>query len=197
MRSYKAARRAAKLEPVTFEVAYDKPVKHRSPQTGEVTATTYEETVDRFVCRGDIPALLVSELVASADLDAESPEGATLLRQVFASAFGDDEEYQRFFKVATAHLDNDELFDIMKGLMEDFAGRPTTRSSDSSGTPSRTTESGQPSRTDAQPVLATSEPEPEGKVVDLQSRSVTMLPSATSEQIAQASIDLTRVESLG
>lgn len=130
MRSYKAARREATKEPVKFEVGYE-------DDDGN-------EKMETFTCTGEVSSLVLSEMAYNADVDIATPEGAAVLRQFFAGAFGDQNEYRRFFRfVMTQGLDDDMLMEIMQGIAEDFAGRPTKRLSDSPGTPSTT---GQDSR---------------------------------------------------
>jgi hypothetical protein len=160
MRSYKAARREATKEPVKFAIGYE-----------DADGTEQEET---FTCVGEVSSLVLSEMAYNADVDIATPEGAGLLRQFFAGAFGDDKEYQRFFRfVMTQGLSDDILMDVMQGVVEDFAGRPTKRPSDLPATPST---SGQGSRvvslpggfrTEATPV----EPELEQAVERLASSS--------------------------
>lgn len=125
MRSYKAARREATKEPVKFEVGYE------DDDGAEKTET--------FTCTGEVSSLVLSEMAYNANVEIATPEGAAVLREFFAGAFGDEGEYRRFFRfVMTQGLDDDFLMEIMQGIAEDFAGRPTKRLSDSLGTPSTT-----------------------------------------------------------
>lgn len=120
MRTFKAARRAAKKEPVEFRVEYVEEVL--------VDGETLEvEKSEVFTCTGDISTLSLSELAYNADIDAATAEGAAILAEIFREAFGDDVEYRRFYKFQKKYLDDDgdALIDIMGGLVEDFTGRPT------------------------------------------------------------------------
>src|SRR4051794_25538910 len=111
MRSYKAARRAARRAPVEFEVAYI-----------DVVDGEEVEKTETFTCKGEMSSLVLSELAYNADLDVATPEGMGVLREVFSSVFGDDTEYRRFFRHMARHGDDDQLMDIMAGLVEDFTG---------------------------------------------------------------------------
>lgn len=122
MRSYKAARRAHTGDPVPFRYEY--------------TDDDGVEQVEVFECQGEVSSLLLSELASNADVDVATPEGVALLREFFAQAFGDEAAYRRFFKLHTKYGDDDLLMDIMAGLVEDFAGRPTRRPSASPATQS-------------------------------------------------------------
>lgn len=133
-RSYKAARRAHLRQPVTFTVDYVDDV--RDPATGQVSEVEKTET---FTCKGDMTALVLSELGYHADLNLGDPEGMAVLRQTFQAAFGDDAEYRRFFRFhIKVQLDDDTLMDILMDLVEDMVGRPTQPPSASSGAPSTT-----------------------------------------------------------
>lgn len=123
-RSYKAARREALGEPVEFDYEY----------VDEQGA----DQVETFTCRGKVDTLMLSEFAHNAEVESDSPEGMALLRQFFADAFGDEAEYKRFFRLHTKHGDDDLLFEILGGLVEDFAGRPKAQPSSSSTTPSTT-----------------------------------------------------------
>lgn len=142
MRSYKASRRRALKQPVPFEFNYEVAVEDRD-EDGALVGTHFEERVEHFVAKGDVSTLLLSELAANADVDTATPEGMRLIRDFFAQAFGDDEQYSRFFRLVTRYGDDDLLMEIMSGLVEDLMGRPTMRPSDSPATPST---SGEPSK---------------------------------------------------
>ncbi len=123
MRSYKAARREHTNEPVQFAVEY--------------TDRDGDEQREVFTCVGEVSSLVLSEMAYNADVDVTTTEGAALLRQFFAAALGDAEQYKRLFRlVLTEGLDDDILMDIMAGLVEDFTGRPTKRPSALPATPS-------------------------------------------------------------
>lgn len=125
MRSYKAARREATKEPVEFRVDYE-----------DADGT---EKVETFICTGEVSSLVLSEMAYNANVEIATPEGAAVLREFFAGAFGNEGEYRRFFRfVMTQGFDDDFLMEIMQGIAEDFAGRPTKRLSDSPGTQSTT-----------------------------------------------------------
>ncbi|MGI8682075.1 MAG: hypothetical protein ACR2JO_08090 [Mycobacteriales bacterium] len=149
MRSYKAARRAALKEPVEFDYEYvtTEPVvdEDGAPVAAPdgVPVTREVEKSEHFVCKGEVSALTLSEFAYNADVDSATLEGAALVRQFFGEAFGDEKEYQRFFRLHIRHGDDDLLMDILSGLAEDFTGRPTKRPSDSPATPSETMVSGQ------------------------------------------------------
>lgn len=127
MRTFKAARRAAKQEPVEFRVEYVEEID----VDGELLEVEKSEV---FVCSGDISALSLSEFARSADLDAATAEGAAVLAEIFREAFDNDAEYRRFYRFQRRYLDPDDLVDILGGLVEDFTGRPTQLPSDSSAT---------------------------------------------------------------
>lgn len=110
-RSYKAAVRELKDDPVAFDV-------ERIDDKGDVV-------VDKFTCRGKVSTLLLSEFAVQSDVSAATPEGMALIARFFRQAFGDEKEYGRFFRYATEHLDDEGLMAILGGLVEDFSGRPT------------------------------------------------------------------------
>lgn len=129
MRTFKAARRAAKKEPVEFRVEYVDEV--------EVDGETLElEKAEVFTCSGDISALSLSEFARNADIDAATAEGAAILAEIFREAFDNDAEYRRFYRFQRRYLEPDDLVDILGGLVEDFTGRPTQPPSVSSATSS-------------------------------------------------------------
>lgn len=134
MRSYKAARRAARSqqEPVEFDFQWE---ENEAPE-GE--PERWVERKEHFQCWGQVSTLVLSELAFNADVDSASPEGMSLIREVFSQAFGDPVEYRRFFRLVTLHGDDEVLMDIMQGLIEDLMGRPTVEPSGSSSTPSET-----------------------------------------------------------
>ena len=80
-----------------------------------------------------------------ADRGVDTPEGAAILRTGLMELIGNDTEFRRFWEVARK-IDEDDLLDIMTGLLEDTIERPTTPPSDSPLLPSTT---GQPSRADS------------------------------------------------
>lgn len=169
MRSYKAARRAAKADPVTFEYTYV--AEEKAPDGGKVEVD--KTTV--FTCHGELSSLMLSEFAYHADLDVADPEGMSIVRQFFAEAFGDEEEYRRFFRLHTRYGDDDLLMDIIGGLVEDFAGRPTRRASSSPSTPSTT---GPTSRDDSW------SPEQEADVVVLPGGFRVQRPTNIEEHVA-------------
>lgn len=146
MRSYKAARRAATLEPVRFQYDYEVEVPVLDAQGTPTGATRWEERSRVFECHGEVSTLLLSEFAANAGVDTATPEGTALIAEFFRQAFGSERAYQEFFRVHTRHggHDGDDLLmDILGGLVEDFTGRPTVQPSASLPTPSQ---SGAPSK---------------------------------------------------
>lgn len=154
-RSYKAARRAAKKQPVEFDFAYVTTAEVRDEE-GDLIGTEEVDRTVHFVCKGEVSTLLLSELSYNADLDVSDPAAVKLIRDFFAQAFGvtvnleeqpdgsmverivHDEAYatyQKFFRLQTTYGDDDLLMEIMAGLVEDFSGRPTMQPSVSAGEP--------------------------------------------------------------
>lgn len=121
MRSYKAARRAAKREAVDFEVTWydDADAEH----------------ADVFHAYGVPSMTTLSDAGYFADMDAETPEAAAIIRKIFEESIGDAVEFSRFWRVARM-VDNDTLVDIMADLIEDTTGRPTERPSASAASSS-------------------------------------------------------------
>lgn len=148
MRSYKAARRAKLREPITFEVDY---IEEGSD--GEETERTMV-----FECKGKLSALTLSEFASSAEISADTPEGARALRDVLSSMFGDALEYRRFSNFAATYLEDDQLVDIVGDLIEEFTGRPTERPESS---PSSQSATGQGSKVVSLPGGFSTQAEPE------------------------------------
>lgn len=126
MREYKAARRKAKLEPVQFACSY---LVDEIPEGAKEPVEVEKREV--FTCKGDMSGLSLSDMASFADIDSNSTEGLSIMAEVFREMFGDDGEFRRFKKFQAEHLDGDDLVDIIGGLIEDFAGRPTQPPSDS------------------------------------------------------------------
>lgn len=138
MRSFKAARRAAKraagqLAPIPFEVVY--------------TDDLGEEIREVFQAYGEMSAATMSDFAYFADKGVDTPEGAAILRTGLMELIGNEDEFRRLWEVARK-IDEDDLLDILTGLLEETVARPTTPPSDSPA-PSSTT--GQPSRADSLP----------------------------------------------
>lgn len=125
MRSFRAARRSAERRPVPFLFVYEEMVETKDPETDEVVGVEYEERREVFECRGEVSTLLLSELAYNSDVDVADPAAMGLIRQFFAQAFGDDDQYRRFFNLQIKHGDDELLMEILGGLVEDFAARPT------------------------------------------------------------------------
>ena len=138
MRTYKAARRAAQRaagrpQPIPFEVVYE-------DNLGEEVRATFQ-------AYGEMSAVTMTDFAYFADKGVDTPEGAAILRTGFEELLGDEGEFQRFWRVARL-IHEDDLLDILSGLLEDTAARPTTPPSDSPAQPSTT---GLPSRADSSP----------------------------------------------
>lgn len=150
-RAYKAARRDASREPVTFDFLWEQTVEIRD-ESGKLQGTEREEKTQHFELHGEVSTLMLSELAYNADLDLADPEAVKLVREFFAQAFGVERrlvegpngeiqeqvvqskalaDYNLFFKLHTTFGDDDLLMEIMSGLVEDFMGRPTQQHSTS------------------------------------------------------------------
>jgi len=140
-RSFAAARRAARREPVTFdltfEVAEQLPDDTEGAQPG-ATREVVREVTEHFSCRGQVSTLTLSELARQADLDLSNPMAVALVAEFFVAAFDDAEQYKRFRRVIGDHFDDEVLMEVLAGLVEDFLSRPTKAPSPSPGTPSTT-----------------------------------------------------------
>lgn len=139
---FKARRRQAaeQKEPVPFDVDYEVEV----PKLDDAGDPEYsdgrpvmvvEERVETFTCRGEVHSLMLSRLASLGDLDVHDAADAAVISDTFKSAFGDDREYQRFYKFAEKHLDEEDLGEIFEGVMEAFSARPTTRPAGSVDSP--------------------------------------------------------------
>lgn len=138
MRTYKAARRAAQraagtLAPISFEVVYDDDLGE------EVRAT--------FQAYGEMSAATMADFAYFADRGVNTPEGAAILRTGMMELIGDEQEFRRFWEVVRV-LHEDDVLDILSGLLEDTLARPTVPPSDS---PASFSTSGQPLRADSSP----------------------------------------------
>lgn len=151
-RSYAAARRQARREPVTFELAYELDDPAAGLPSGPPPGATVTRT-DVFTCRGQVSTLLLSEFARQEDLNSASPEGVALIAEFFMTAFADPAEYRRFRRTLDEYFDDDDatLLLVLQGLIEDFSARPTKGLSPSPGTPSTT---GTTSRDDSSQVVA-------------------------------------------
>lgn len=143
-RRFTAARRAADLEPITFELAYEVPAVPRPGDGLDASAGSTDlarrgdgmrEQVDTFTCRGKVSTLLLAEFARQADLDVATPDGAALIADFFRQAFGSgeeaDKEYKRFFRIITEQFDDDVLMDVLSELVERLSGRPSRQQSPS------------------------------------------------------------------
>lgn len=148
MRTYKAARRAAKraeraAEPHQFTLAWDedKPTLDDDGQpvlddAGDPVLEPVEQTAT-FTVHGEIGTLAISEfaLMANAADEEEAQKHGGKLAEVFMDAIDDAAEYTRFSKIVRKHFDDEELMEVMGGIIEDQVGRPTRESSPSSDSP--------------------------------------------------------------
>lgn len=94
----------------------------------------------KFTCAGGLTALDISELAEVAELgvDTEDPRAAAAIAKFFRAALGLP-EYNRLKDHMRAHdTAEDVLIDIMAGVIEDVAGRPTQEPSSSQDGPSTT-----------------------------------------------------------
>ena len=92
-----------------------------------------------FTCSGRPTALDISELAEAAELgvDTDDPRAVAAMSKFFRAVLG--KEYSRFKEHMRAHdTDEDVLIEIMKGIMEDLAARPTQEPSRSPDGPSTT-----------------------------------------------------------
>lgn len=143
MRKIDARRRQDRQEkaPVEFDLAYTVKGRHECGESCPQRCSKqfdYVDHDDHFVCHGDISTLALSELAHNSDIDTATAEGIAIIRDVFSDAFGDESEYRRFFRAAR-HIDDDQLLEILEGLVEEFAARPTVQPSSSQPQPERTT----------------------------------------------------------
>lgn len=152
MRSYKAARRASarrdngRLPAIPFELTYwaepgerllGEPADDGTPQMRVLTEP--EEVTETFNCYGELSAVTLTDAawLGEQGVTNVSAEGVAMVRRIFEEAIGDPAEFKRFWAVARK-IDEDDLFEVMQGVMEDVTGRPTGRPSDSSTSSSRT-----------------------------------------------------------
>lgn len=139
MRSYEAAKRAATGEPVPFAIGYQ--------VVNDSGALVRKEEI--FTASGDVSPIMLSEFSRNAQMESTDPEAMALLAQFFVEAFGDEAEYRRFLRFRSEHkLPDDQIMEIISGLIEDLSGRPTVQPS-----PSRSGQStsGPTSRDDSPP----------------------------------------------
>jgi hypothetical protein len=86
----------------------------------------------KFVCEGKLTTLDLAELAEIAELgvDTEDPRAAAAISKFMRAVLG--KNYAPFREHARSHDTTDEdLIDIMAGIMEDFAARPTGQPSSS------------------------------------------------------------------
>jgi hypothetical protein len=127
-----------------------------------------------FRCAGRPTVLDISELAEVAELgvDTEDPRAIAAMSKFFRAVLG--KEYTRFREHMRTHdTGEDVLVEIMQGIMEDLAGRPTEEPSHSQDGPSTTG--------------------PMSRVVSLQRGSVYIGQQAPGQKAAEA----TRVVSYG
>lgn len=87
----------------------------------------------KFTCEGELTTLDLSELAEVAELgvDTEDPRAAAAISKFFRAALG-ERVYRQFKEHMRSHgTDDDNLIDIMAGIMEDYAARPTEQPSSS------------------------------------------------------------------
>jgi len=92
-----------------------------------------------FTCAGQPTALDISELaeVAADGVDTDDPRAIAATSKFFRAVLG--KEYSRFKEHMRVHnTDEDILVEIMQGIMEDLAARPTQEPSRSPDGPSTT-----------------------------------------------------------
>lgn len=92
-----------------------------------------------FTCAGRPTALDISELaeVAADGADTDDPRALAAMSKFFRAVLGN--EYSRFKEHMRAHdTDEDVLIEVMKGILEDLAARPTQEPSRSPDGPSTT-----------------------------------------------------------
>ena len=113
MRSYKAARRAAKREeggePIPFEVTYYNEAD--------------EEVTETFNAYGEASGATLADFTAAG---AESAD----IRKTFEELIGDADEFARLWRTAS-FMNMEDLSEILQGLIEDTTGRPTKQPSNS------------------------------------------------------------------
>jgi hypothetical protein len=93
-----------------------------------------------FVCEGGVSMLDISEFakVAKAGVNTDDPAAAAVFAEFFDAALG-EKVYAQFKRhVRENNTTEDELVDIMKGIIEDFLGRPTKEPLSSQDGPSTT-----------------------------------------------------------
>lgn len=93
-----------------------------------------------FVCEGGVSMLDISEFakVAKDGVKTDDPAAAAVFAEFFSAALG-EKVYAQFRKhVRENNTTEDELVDIMKGIIEDFVGRPTREPLSSQDGPSTT-----------------------------------------------------------
>lgn len=119
---FQAARSEAKKELVTFDLFGE------TDEGGE-----WRET---FTCADDPGLMALLGLVAMADVDSETEEGMRALLDFFRALVIDD-DWGRFRRTCLRRrLRGETLLPVIRGLMPALAGRPTTPSSSSDGSPS-------------------------------------------------------------
>lgn len=92
-----------------------------------------------FTCAGRPTALDISELaeVAADGVDTDDPRAIAAMSKFFRAVLG--KEYNRFKEHMRVHdTDEDVLVEIMHGILEDLAARPTQEPSSSRDGPSTT-----------------------------------------------------------
>ena len=93
-----------------------------------------------FVCEGGVSMLDISEFakVAKDGVQTDDPAAAAIFAEFFSAALG-EKTYAQFKRhVRENNTTEDELVDIMKGIIEDFLGRPTQEPLSSQDGPSTT-----------------------------------------------------------
>lgn len=87
----------------------------------------------KFICEGRLTTLDISELAEVAELgvDTEDPRAAAALAKFFRATLGMAEYNRLKNHMRVNDTAEDILIDIMAGIMEDFAARPTEQPSSS------------------------------------------------------------------
>lgn len=93
-----------------------------------------------FVCEGGVSTLDISEFakVAKDGVKTDDPAATAVFAEFFEAALG-EKVYAQFRRhVRENSTTEEELLDVMKGIVEDFLGRPTQEPSSSQDGPSTT-----------------------------------------------------------
>ena len=93
-----------------------------------------------FVCEGGVSTLDISEFakVAKGGVQTNDPAAAAVFAEFFEAALGENVYAQFRRHVRENNTTEDELVDVMQGIIEDFLGRPTKEPLPSQDGPSTT-----------------------------------------------------------